>query len=88
MYTVRWDFHAKEAQATARSANLHVGSKLIIDGKGYHTEKVPSCIRMHDSPYENAQHGGCPIWRPRVARGDIGKVQGEMVSCRTGIVAR
>ena len=70
MYTVTWDFHAKEAQQTARSVNLHVASKLIIR----------SCIRMHDSPYKNAQHGGCPIWRPHVARGDTGKAQGEMVS--------
>ena len=53
-----------------------------------YTEKVPSCIRMHDSPYKNAQHGGCPIWRPRVAKGDTGKAQGEMVSCRTGIICR
>ena len=30
MYTVTWDFHAKKAQHTARSANLHVASKLII----------------------------------------------------------
>ena len=48
-------FSCQRSATLARSANLHVASKR------------PSCIRMHDSPYQNAQHGGCPIWRPRVA---------------------